>query len=61
MIVGLFWDSPYRVTAIVVLAGIFFSGGVGMAIAVRNLIHERPRLFSASLGELAKDKDQLRP
>ncbi len=61
MIVGVFWDSPHRVTAIVVLACVFFAGGVGMAIAVRNRIRERPRLFSASLDELARDKDQLTP
>jgi len=61
MIVGMFWDSPHRVTAIVALACAFFGGGIGMAIAVRNRIHERPRLFSASLDELARDKDQLTP
>jgi len=58
LLVALFWDG-YRVTAIVVLAGIFFCVGIGMAIGVRNRMHARSKLFSASLGELAKDKDHL--
>ena len=58
LLVAVFWDS-YRITAIVVLAGIFFAAGIGMAIGVRNRMHVRSRLFSASLDELARDKDQL--
>ena len=57
-LVALFWDS-YRIAAIVVLAGIFFAVGVAMAIGVRNRMRARPRMFSASLDELARDKDQL--
>lgn len=60
LLVALFWDS-HRITAIVVLAGIFLAAGIGMAIGVRNRMHARTRLFSASLDELAKDKDQLTP
>ena len=60
LLVALFWDS-HRITAIVVLAGIFLAAGTGMAIGVRNRMHARTRLFSASLDELAKDKDQLTP
>ena len=60
LLVAVFWDS-YRITAIVALAGIFLAGGIGMAIGVRNRMHDRPKLFSASLDELARDKDQLTP
>jgi len=56
--VAVFWDS-YRITAIVTLAIVFFAAGAGAAVAVRNRILARPRLFSASLAELARDKDQL--
>jgi uncharacterized membrane protein YqjE len=59
--VAVFWDSPYRVTAIVVLAGIFLATGAGMAIGVRNRMHARSRMFSASLEELDRDKDRLTP
>ncbi len=57
-LVAVFWDS-YRIAAIVVLAGIFFAIGVAMAMGVRNRMRARPRMFSASLDELARDKDQL--
>lgn len=57
--VAVFWDS-YRITAIVTLACVFFAAGAGAAMAVRNRILARPRLFSASLDELARDKDQLK-
>ena len=56
--VAVFWDS-YRITAIVTLAIVFFAAGAAAAVAVRNRILARPRLFSASLAELARDKDQL--
>ena len=58
LLVAVFWES-HRLIAIVVLAGLFLAGGAGMSLMVRKLMRERPRLFSASLGELAKDRDQL--
>lgn len=60
LLVAVFWDS-YRITAIVALAAIFLAAGIGMVIAVRNRMYARTKLFAASLGELAKDKDQLTP
>jgi uncharacterized membrane protein YqjE len=60
LLVALFWDN-YRLTAITVLTGIFFAAGAAMAFAVRRLMQARPRLFSASLDELSKDRDQLTP
>ncbi len=60
LLVGVFWDSSYRISAIVTLAGIFIAAGVGMAMGVRNRMNVRPRLFSTSLDELAKDKEQLK-
>lgn len=61
LLVAVFWDSSHRVTTIVALAGVFLAAGIGAAIGVRNRMHARPRLFSASLDELARDKDQLTP
>ena len=58
LLVVVFWDS-YRIAAIAVLAGVFLAVGVGMAIGVRNRMYARSRIFSASLDELARDKDQL--
>jgi len=59
LLVAVFWDS-HRFVAIIVLAGLFFAIGLGMAFAVRTRVRARPRLFSASLDELSKDRDQLR-
>lgn len=60
LVVAVFWDS-HRITAIVVLAGIFLAVGAGMAVGVRNRMHARPGIFSASLEELERDKDRLTP
>ena len=61
LLVAVFWDSSHRITAIMTLAGVFLAAGIGVAIGVRNRMHARPRLFSASLDELAKDKEHLTP
>jgi len=58
LVVLLVWES-HRFAGIVVLAVVFLAIGVGLAIVVRNRMHLRSRLFSASLDELAKDKDRL--
>ena len=58
LVVLLLWDS-YRLAGIVVLAAVFLAIGVGLALGVYKLMHRRSRLFSASLDELAKDKDRL--
>jgi len=57
-VVLMLWDS-YRLAGIVVLAAVFLAIGVGLALGVYKLMHRRSRLFSASLDELAKDKDRL--
>jgi len=58
LIVLLLWDS-HRIVGVAILAAVFLAIGVGLAIGVRNRMHVRPRLFSSSLDELAKDKDRL--
>jgi uncharacterized membrane protein YqjE len=58
LLVVVFWDT-HRIAAIAVLAGAFLAAGVGMAIGVRNRMYARSRIFSASLNELARDRDQL--
>ena len=54
----LFWDT-YRVSVIIVLTVVYFGVSIGLASWVRSRLHERPKLFSASLAEFAKDHDQL--
>ena len=57
LVVVLFWDS-YRVTVILLLAATFLAIGVAVARAVRSKARNS-RLFSGSLSELSKDREQL--
>lgn len=60
LLIVVFWDS-HRIAVIAVLAGLSLAAGIGMAVGARNRMHGRSRLFSASLDELARDRDQLTP
>lgn len=57
-IVVLFWDD-HRLAVLGGLGFIFFSAGGLLAMSLRNKVQAKPRLFSASLGELAKDRAHL--
>jgi uncharacterized membrane protein YqjE len=57
-IVVLFWDD-HRVAALGGLGAVFLALGILIAVLLRNKAHARPRLFSASLAELAKDRVHL--
>jgi len=59
-IVVLFWDD-HRLAVTGGMCILFFVLGILMAILLRNKAHSRPKLFSASIGELAKDREQLEP
>lgn len=60
LLIVVFWDS-HRIVVIAVLAGLALAAGIGMAVGARHRMHGRSRLFSASLDELARDRDQLTP
>ncbi len=57
-IVVLFWDE-HRLAVLGILCVVFFLTGVFLALLLRSKALAKPRLFSASLGELAKDKAGL--
>lgn len=59
-IVVLFWDD-YRLAVVGSLCILFFIVGTVMAVLLRNKAHSRPRLFSVSISELEKDREQLEP
>lgn len=58
IIVVLFWDE-YRMAGLVGLCILYFALGTVMAMLLRNRVRTKSKLFSVSIAELAKDKDQL--
>jgi len=58
LIAVVFWDS-YRLLALAGLTGIFLAGGAAAFGFARHKLRTKPRLFAASLAELAKDRQQL--
>jgi uncharacterized membrane protein YqjE len=56
----LFWDD-HRLAVLGGLCILFLVSGTLMALLLRNKAHSRPKLFSVSLAELAKDREQLEP
>ena len=56
----LFWDD-HRIAVLGGLCALFFISGTVIALLLRSKARSRPRLFSASLAELAKDREQLEP
>jgi uncharacterized membrane protein YqjE len=56
----LFWDD-HRIAVLGGLCALFFVSGTMIALLLRSKAQSRPRLFSASLAELAKDREQLEP
>ncbi len=56
-LVVLFWD--HRLAVVGGLAVAYLVAGVLAGYTARQKLRQRPRLFSASLGELAKDSQHL--
>ena len=59
-IVILFWDT-HRSWVSGLLAAAYLGIGIFVALRVRGKARAKSRLFTASLAELAKDREQLRP
>lgn len=58
LIVVMFWDS-HRLLALGLLTAAFLAGGAGLWGLAMHKLRNKPRLFDASISELAKDRDQL--
>ena len=57
-IVVLFWDD-HRLAVLGAMSALFFALGALMVMLLRSKAQAKSRLFSASLAELAKDREQL--
>ena len=57
-VVVLFWDT-HRVLVTGLLAVLYLGAGVAAGLAARRRARGRSKLFSGSLAELAKDREQL--
>jgi uncharacterized membrane protein YqjE len=58
-VIAAYWDTPYRLHAVALVAAVFLAAAVISAGMVRARLKSRPRLFEASLAELYKDRQQL--
>ena len=52
------WESD-RMTALALLTGGFLSIGLILALLIMQSLHTMPKLFEASIAELAKDRESL--
>jgi len=59
-IVVLFWDS-HRLLVLGGFTALFFVAGLLVLNELRRVAREKSKLFSASLAELADDRDRLAP
>lgn len=59
-VIVLFWDT-HRLLVAGLLAALYLGAGLAIAFAARREARARPRLFAASLSELAKDRERLNP
>jgi uncharacterized membrane protein YqjE len=57
-LVVMFWDTN-RLLAIGALAGVFAAAAIALGLALRSALTKRPRLLSATLAELRKDRSRL--
>lgn len=58
LIVVVFWES-HRIAALGALTGVFLIAGIATGWLAVHRLRSKPRLFAASLDELAKDRQQL--
>lgn len=57
-VIVLFWDT-HRLLAIALVALAYLVGSIGLARRAQRAWRDQPRLFAATLGELAKDRERL--
>jgi uncharacterized membrane protein YqjE len=60
LIIAACWES-HRLAAIAALAGMYLGLALACAVILRRQARQKPRLFSASIAELVKDRAALAP
>jgi len=58
-VVVIFWESNYRLLVLGGFAVLYLAAGVAAGMAARRKARNRPKLFSQTLAELAKDYQHL--
>lgn len=58
LIVVMFWES-HRLLSLGLLTAVFLAAGAGLWGVAMHKLRNKPRLFDASINELAKDRDHL--
>lgn len=59
-LIALFWDE-YRLHALGIIAGVYFTAGVITTLWLRRSLRARPRIFASTLREIEKDRNELKP
>lgn len=60
LMVVVFWDT-HRLLVLGTLTGVFLLAGAVLCVMALNALKTMPRVFQASLAELAKDHQQITP
>lgn len=58
LIVVMFWETQ-RILTLALLTAVFLAAGAGLWAVAMHKLRSKPRLFDASIGELAKDREYL--
>jgi len=58
LVIAAFWDT-HRLAAITAIVVVYLGSALFCALCVRRQVHLKPRLFSATLAEIDKDRTAL--
>lgn len=59
-VIFVFWDT-HRILAALLMTGSFFAIALAATLILRQNLKEKPPMLDATLAELAKDRDLLKP
>jgi uncharacterized membrane protein YqjE len=61
LVLAIYWDTPYRVTAAIWLVALFSAGTVGAGFYLYAQLQQSSTLFANSAAELRLDADAMAP